>query len=200
MNIDENLNKEMPESSDNDLEEKTAINFKKAFVETFQTIILALLLYFAIDAVVARVRVENISMEPTLIPGEFLLVNKLTYKFGDVGRGDIIVFHYPFDPKDDYIKRAIGIPGDTVRVDNGKVYVNDMVLNEDYIMSDPSYDGTWEVPEESIFALGDNRNLSSDSHSWGYVPVDNLVGKAIFVYWPPTKMGGLNEPLEYGAE
>ena len=177
--------------------EDQPLDLKRYFVETLQTILLALVLYFAIDAVVARVRVENISMEPTLVPGEFLLVNKLAYRFGEVDRGDVIVFHYPVDPQDDYIKRAIGIPGDTVRVDNGIVYVNGQVVNEAYIMSDPSYNGEWEVPEDSIFALGDNRNLSSDSHSWGYVPIENLVGKAFFVYWPPTKMTALNQVMQF---
>ncbi len=173
------------------------LDLKRYLIETFQTILLALVLYFAIDAVVARVRVENISMEPTLVPGDFLLVNKLAYRMGDVEHGDVIVFHYPVNPQDDYIKRAIGIPGDTVRVDNGVVYVNNQVVNEAYIMSDPSYNGEWVVPIDSVFALGDNRNLSSDSHSWGYVPIENLVGKAFFVYWPPSKMKPLNQVMEF---
>ncbi|MEJ5201533.1 MAG: signal peptidase I, partial [Anaerolineales bacterium] len=93
-------------------------------VEMFQTILLALVLYFMIDAVVARVRVENVSMKPTLLPDERLLVNKLAYRFGEVKRGDIIVFHFPANPSEEYIKRVIGLPGDWVQIRESKVYVN----------------------------------------------------------------------------
>ena len=169
------------------------ITVKRFFFEILQTILLAFLLYFAIDAVVARVRVENISMQPTLKPGEFLLVNKLAYKLGSVGRGDIILFHFPKDPSDDYIKRAIGLPGDHVRIENGRVYINSAQLNETYTMADPTYNGEWNVPQDAIFALGDNRNQSSDSHSWGFVPMDNLVGKAFFIYWPLNEIKSLKQ-------
>ena len=169
------------------------ITVKRFVFEILQTILLAFLLYFAIDAVVARVRVENISMQPTLKPGEFLLVNKLAYKLGSVGRGDIIVFHFPKDPSDDYIKRAIGLPGDHVRIENGRVYINSAQLNETYTMADPTYNGEWNVPQDAIFALGDNRNQSSDSHSWGFVPMDNLVGKAFFIYWPLNEIKSLKQ-------
>ena len=169
------------------------ITVKRFVFEILQTILLSFLLYFAIDAVVARVRVENISMQPTLKPGEFLLVNKLAYKLGSVGRGDIIVFHFPKDPSDDYIKRAIGLPGDHVRIENGRVYINSAQLNETYTMADPTYNGEWNVPQDAIFALGDNRNQSSDSHSWGFVPMDNLVGKAFFIYWPLNEIKSLKQ-------
>ena len=168
-------------------------------LETFQTILLALVLYFLIDSVVARVRVENISMKPTLIPDEFVLVNKLAYRFGELKRGDIIVFHFPQNPQEDYIKRVIGLPGDMVEVKDSSVFVNGTRLNEDYIAAPPSYAGSWKIPEGSIFVLGDNRNQSSDSHQWGYVPMANIVGKAMLIYWPFDKARILDHPLVVNA-
>ncbi|MBI9044542.1 MAG: signal peptidase I [Anaerolineaceae bacterium] len=153
-------------------------------METLQTILLAVILYFIIDTAFARVRVDNISMIPTLKPGEFLLVNKLSYRFGDLQRGDIIVFHAPVNPSEDYIKRTIGLPGETIRVEDGQVYVNDVAISEPYLKKAIAYEGSWEVPEDTVFVLGDNRNQSSDSHSWGFVPQENVVGKALVIYWP----------------
>ncbi len=161
--------------------------------EVLQTLIMAVILYFLIDVVVGRVRVENISMEPTLQEGQFILVNKLAYRLGDFQRGDIVIFHYPRSPQEDYIKRVIGLPGDTVKIENGQVQVNGQVLDEPYIAAPPSYDSTWAVPDDQIFVLGDNRNRSSDSHSWGFVPVDMVVGKALVVYWPLDDLKILNQ-------
>lgn len=155
---------------------------------------MAVALYFLIDSVVARVRVENISMEPTLQPGEFLLVNKLAYRLGNFQYGDIIVFHYPPNPSEDYIKRVIGLPGDEVTVKDNQVKVNGYPLTEPYISAPPHYDGTWKVPEDSIFVLGDNRNQSSDSHSWGFVPTNYVVGKALVIYWPFSELKVLTQP------
>ena len=152
-------------------------------LETLQTVILAVVLYFIIDSVVARVRVENISMEPTLQPEEFVLVNKVVYKFGEVRHGDIIVFHFPQNPAEDYIKRIIGVGGDTVVIKNQHVYVNNQLIEENYIAAPPDYNGEWVVPKDSLFVLGDNRNESSDSHSWGFVPMNYLKGRAMFIWY-----------------
>lgn len=161
--------------------------------EILQTLIMAVILYFLIDTVVGRVRVENISMQPTLHEGQFILVNKLAYRLGDFERGDVIVFHYPRNPEEDYIKRVIGLPGDTVTIENGQVHVNGQVLDEPYIAAPPQYANTWAVPEGQVFVLGDNRNQSSDSHSWGYVPAEYVVGKALVIYWPLDDLKILNE-------
>jgi len=166
--------------------EKRSGSWLKSVGEIFQTLLLAFVLYFAIDAVVARVRVENISMQPTLKPGEFVLVQKLAYRFGDIQRGDIVVFHY--SPQEDYIKRVIGLPGDSIEIADGLVKVNGYALKEPYINAPPMYNGSWQVPEGKVFVLGDNRNQSSDSHTWGFVPVENIVGKAFVVYWPLEEM------------
>ncbi len=157
-------------------------------------LIMAFVLYFIIDAMLGRVLVQKISMEPTLMQGEILMVNKLAYRFGDVGYGDIVTFHYPVDPTLDYVKRAIGLPGDTVEVKDGQVWVNGNELNEPYISAAPEYEGVWEVPENQYFVLGDNRNPSADSHIWGYVPEENLIGEAFAVYWPINKIRLLRTP------
>ncbi|HOW92544.1 MAG TPA: signal peptidase I [Anaerolineaceae bacterium] len=163
---------------------KTGSSARSFFSELLQTLLLAALLYFAIDAVFARVRVLNISMQPTLFEGNIVLVNKLAYKLGEMKTGDVVIFHDPNNHSEDFIKRLIGKPGDQVTVQNGEVYVNGVLLDEPYIAAEPAYTGTWQVPEDSIFVLGDNRNQSSDSHSWGFVPFPDVVGKALIVYWP----------------
>ena len=168
-------------------------------LELVQTLLMAVILYFLIDTVVARVRVENISMLPTLREGEFLLVNKMAYRFGEVDHGDIIVFHNPSNPQEDYIKRVIGVPGDKIEVHDYQVFLNGYPVTEDYISEPPSYVGEWEVPEGQLFVLGDNRNRSDDSHKWGFVPFENVVGKALVIYWPPSKMTLLNEPFIVNA-
>ena len=163
-------------------------------IDTVETVLLALILFLAINTVSDRVRVENISMQPTLYAGEFLLVNKLAYKLGTPNYGDIIVFPYPRDPKERYIKRVIGLPGDRVRIVEGRVTVNGQSLEEPYIAAHPAYNGEWTVPDGSLFVLGDNRNQSSDSHVWGFVSIDKVVGKAIVIYWPFSAARILDHP------
>jgi signal peptidase I len=155
---------------------------------------MAAILYFAIDAVFERVMVLNISMQPTLYEGNLILVNRLAYKLGEMETGDVIVFHNPNSLDEDYIKRLIGKPGDIVTAAGGKVSVNGKVLNEPYIKSPPEYTGTWEVPQDSVFVLGDNRNSSYDSHSWGFLPLEDVVGKALVVYWPLDSITVISHP------
>lgn len=158
--------------------------FGEILSEAVKTLVLALVLYFAISAVTDRVRVENISMQPTLYEGELLVVYKLAYQFGEPHRGDIVVFHHNSRPPEDYIKRVIGLPGDTVDIQNGQVSINNQVIEEPYVSAEPAYQGSWQVPEGMLFVLGDNRNRSSDSHVWGFVPLDEVVGRAVLIYWP----------------
>ena len=169
-------------------------SFLGFIIDTVETILLALVLFLAINALSARVRVENISMLPTLQPGEFLLINRVAYKIGNPSIGDIVVFHAPGASGLDYIKRVIGLPGDQVRVENGTVYVNDQPLYEPYISAPPTYSGIWEVPEGEFFVLGDNRNNSSDSHMWGFVPIEDIVGRALLIYWPFSEITILDSP------
>jgi signal peptidase I len=169
------------------------------FLDVLETVLLSILLFVAINAVSARIRVDGFSMEPTLQNGEFVIVNKLAYRLGSPTYGDVIVFYYPRDPQQEYIKRVIGLPGDTVRVSNGQVYVNNQLLTEPYIAAPPHYQSEWVVPENSLFVLGDNRNNSSDSHNWGPVPLDKVIGTALFVYWPPPAWGVIVHPKPISA-
>jgi len=168
--------------------------FVHAALEIAQMLLMALALYFLIDSVLGRVQVQKISMEPTLQAGEILLVNKLAYRFSQIEHGQIITFHYPLQPQLDYVKRVIGLPGDVVEVQDGQVRVNGRQLHEPYISAPPEYSGIWEVPSGQLFVLGDNRNPSADSHVWGFVPLENVIGKAMAVYWPLNRVRLLRTP------
>lgn len=175
--------------------------FVRFLVDVVETLVLSLILFLAINTMSARIRVDGYSMEPTMHTGEFVIVSKVAYNIGNFEtgkpeRGDIIVFHYPRNPEQEYIKRVIGLPGDEIAVRNGEVYVNGQLLDEPYIKSAPAYQGSWTVPTDSLYVFGDNRNNSSDSHNWGEVPLDLVVGKAIFVYWPPTEWGVIEKPFD----
>lgn len=172
----------------------------RMFMEILQTLVLALVLYFLIDMVLGRVKIENVSMLPNLKPGELILVNRLAKQVGGYQMGDIVIFHNPSNPEQDFVKRLIGLPGDEVKVEGGRVFVNGNALIEPYIATPPAYQGVWKVPEGEYFVLGDNRNDSSDSHSWGFVPAENLVGKALLVYWPFENAQLLNQRPQVEAQ
>lgn len=157
----------------------------QALRDALETILLAVILFVVINTLSARVRVDGFSMRPTLDDGEYVLVYKLAYRLSEPQRGDIVVFRFPLDPTQDLIKRVIGLPGDVVQVENGVVKVNDREITEPYIAAAPEYQGTWVVPPGQMFVLGDNRNDSSDSHAWGMLPANNVIGKALLIYWPP---------------
>jgi signal peptidase I len=179
--------------------QRKVVGFLRFLWDVIETILLSALLFFGINAVSARIRVDGFSMEPSLHNGEFVIVNKLAYKFGNPTHGDVIVFRYPRDPEQEYIKRIIGLPGDTIRVNGGEVYVNDQVVDEPYIAAAPRYQSQWSVPANSLFVLGDNRNNSSDSHNWGPVPMEYVIGRALFVYWPPDQWGLIQHPTAASA-
>lgn len=185
----------MNESSANYLSESTQPQRKRSgcfsfLIDVLETLVLSLILFLVINAISARIRVDGSSMEPTLHNGEFVIVNKLAYKFAEPKLGDIIVFHFPRDPDQEYIKRVIGVPGDEVVIGDGKVTVNGQEIDEPYISAPPAYTASrWDVPEGHLFVLGDNRNNSSDSHSWGTVPLEYVIGKALFIYWPLEEWG-----------
>ena len=172
------------EAQNQDEPSQDAQSVKRFFVDLLETIVLAVVLFFAINTVSARVRVDGFSMVPTLQNGEYVLVNRLAYRNSLPERGDIIVFASPQVSDLDLIKRVIGLPGDTIRISGGEVRVNNQVLDEPYIAAAPIYTGEWSVPEGNLFVLGDNRNDSSDSHAWGLLPIENVIGKAILIYWP----------------
>ncbi len=143
------------------------------------------------------VRVEGTSMMPSLVNQERIFINKYAYRFGlaDIARGDMIVFWFPGDPTKSYIKRVIGVPGDTVEVTDGTVSVNGKALAESYVPQeyrDHVSMARRVVPPEQYFVLGDNRSSSNDSRSWGMVPRSYIYGEAVFVYWPLDRIGMLH--------
>ena len=195
-NLDQFHTETITESQDSEEKRSGLVRF---IIDVVETLVLSIVLFAAINAVSARIRVDGASMEPTLQSGEFVIVNKLAYWFGEPTIGDVIVFHFHRDPDQEYIKRIIGLPGDQVEIQDGEVFVNGQLLNEDYIAASPVYDVVSDVPEDSLFVLGDNRNNSSDSHNWGSVPLDYIIGKATFVYWPPTEWGVVEQPQTASA-
>ena len=151
--------------------------------EIVETLLLTFFIFWLVHSLVGRYRIDGSSMNPTLAHGQYLLINNFSYYLNDPERGDIIVFNHPNNELN-LIKRVIGLPGDTVEITNQVVSVNGEALDEPYIKAPPNYSGTWTVPEDNFFVLGDNRNSSSDSHTWQYLPEENIVGKAIAIYWP----------------
>jgi signal peptidase I len=141
------------------------------------------------------VKVEGTSMLPELRDSERIFVNKFLYRIEDINRKDIVVFWYPKDPSKSYIKRIIGMPGDTVEIIDGAVYINEQLLTEPYVDShfvDPrSYPPVYVEPGH-YYVLGDHRNQSNDSRMWGLVPIKYIYGKAVFRYWPVSKIGTLD--------
>lgn len=182
-------------------EEEEGGGLRRLLIDVLETVLLSVVIFLGINAISARIRVESISMQPTLYEGDFVIVNKIAYRTGSPKRGDVIVFKFPLDPeREPYIKRIIGLPGDMVLVQDSRVLINGIPLREPYISAAPRYAGTWEVPADSLFVLGDNRNNSSDSHSWGMVPIDLVIGKAEVVYWPPSEWQVLHQSVAAAAE
>ncbi|HSR46933.1 MAG TPA: signal peptidase I [Anaerolineales bacterium] len=157
--------------------------------ELLQTLLVAAVIFLAVNFVTARIRVEGSSMEPSLHDGELVVVNRLAYRWSDPERGDIVVFRFPLEPDRRFIKRVIGLPGEVVVIVDGQVLVNGARLEEPYIAAAPRYHGEWTVGQDEVFVLGDNRNNSSDSQTWGPVPFAQVLGKAVLVYWPPPEAG-----------
>lgn len=176
-------------------------SFRRFIKDILEIALISLFLFLGINTISARIRVESVSMQPTLFAGNFVVVNKLSYRFGEPSRGDIIVFRYPPDPDlDPYIKRVIGLPGERVLVEDGKVYINGVRISEPYLETQTQQGGEWTVPQDALFMMGDNRNNSSDSRAWGMVPLENVIGKAFMVYWPPDKWEVLSMSYAVAAE
>ena len=161
--------------------------------EIVETIALTLLIFLAIHFTVQNYQISGTSMTNTLQDGQFVLVNKVAYLFHSPERGDVIVCHEPDRPDRDVIKRVIGLPGDKITLDSTHVSVDGVELNEPYITAPGNPSATTvTVPPDNYFVMGDNRPDSFDSRFFGPVPRDNIVGKAVLVYWPLNKWQIIN--------
>jgi signal peptidase I len=161
--------------------------------EVLETILPAVLIAFLINLFLAQAtRVHGQSMEPTLHSEQRLVVEKISYRFHGPRRGDIIVLKSPQQNSELLIKRVIGLPGETVEIRQGRVYVNGQEVNEPYLERPTG--GNWGpiiVPPLHVFVLGDNRGFSNDSRAFGMVPIDNIVGRAWVSYWPLDEVGAV---------
>ena len=180
-----------PKSADNS-------NLVQIVKDNVVTIAIALLISLIVRLFIAEPRyIPSESMFPTLEIGDRLIVEKVSYRFHDVYYGDIIVFQPPlqllkqgYEANQAFIKRAIAKGGDTIAVKDGVVYVNERPLKEDYIAQFPQYNlNPLIVPQGSLFVMGDNRNNSNDSHIWGFLPQDKIIGHAVFRFWPLSRIG-----------
>lgn len=158
--------------------------------EIIETALLTAIIFLIVNTATGRFRIEGQSMEPNLHDGEYVLIDKVSYTLRTPERGDIVVFVRPGER--DYIKRVIGLPGDTVEIRGGRVLVNGVALDEPYLQqpTNSSYAARMVEPGH-YFVMGDNRNNSSDSRSFGPISFNSIVGRAWLVYWPPADWGAV---------
>ncbi|MFC1964222.1 signal peptidase I [Chloroflexota bacterium] len=163
---------------------------KAFFREIIVTALLAVVIFLVVNTTLQTSVVVGASMEPSFHEGERIIINKVAYSLSDPARGDVIIFKPPGAGSEDYIKRIIALPGDTVEVKSGTTYVNGSPLEEPYILAHPQYTvPEMKVDDGSYFVLGDNRRNSNDSHTGWVVPRGNIVGKAWINIWPPDNWG-----------
>ncbi|YAI81678.1 MAG: signal peptidase I [cyanobacterium endosymbiont of Rhopalodia sterrenbergii] len=169
-------------------------------LENIQIVVVAVILSFIIRTFIAEPRyIPSESMLPTLEEGDRLVVEKVSYYFHPPQRGDVVVFEPPvqlrlqgYKKEQAFIKRVVGIGGETVAVVDGKVYINNQLISEDYILESPSYNlKPITIPDSKLFVMGDNRNNSNDSHIWGFLPQENVIGHAVFRFFPFQRIGNV---------
>lgn len=174
-------------------------------VDTIQSILIAASIFLVIYMFLFRpFQVNGTSMYPTFHDGEFILTNLVTLRIASPVRGDVIVFNAPIDAEKDFIKRVIGLPGDTIYLQDGNVYVNGKKLDESAYLhnvqtgqGDFLHEGqTITVPVDNFFVMGDNRPASSDSRQWGFVPKEKLIGVSMLVYWPVNRLKFITNPFK----
>ncbi len=194
-------------SNTTEVRDKVESRIARKAKEWLKDLAIALIIALVIRAFfIQAFRIPSESMVPTLLVGDHLLVEKITYRFREPKRGEIIVFKFPLDESKDYIKRVIGLPGDTIEVRGKEVYINGRHIEEPYAVHlDPNvipkeisprdFFGPVKVPKDSYFVMGDNRDNSFDSRFWGFVPRRNIVGKALIIYFSVNTKAG--SPLEW---
>jgi signal peptidase I len=162
----------------------------KGVRQVLLVVILGVGIFFLMQTTLQSSVVVGRSMEPSFQEGQRLIVSKVAYKFGEPEIGDVIIFHPPTSDQLDYIKRVIALPGDTVEIKTGTVYVNGSPLDEPYINDPPRYAyPQQQIPTDYYFVLGDNRNNSNDSHTGWLLPRENIIGEAWLSIWPPSEWG-----------
>jgi signal peptidase I len=152
------------------------------------TVLMVLVIYTLVNLLAPRYIVEGASMQPSFETGEWIIVNRLSYLVGEPQRGDVVILDYP-EPQEDLIKRLIGLPGETIEIHDGTVFVNGQALTEPYIKAPPRYRDEITLGPDEYYVLGDNRNNSRDSHAFGVVEASHFIGKAWMIYWPPEDWG-----------
>ena len=177
------------------------------FLDILEVIVFAIAIFLFIYLLVLQPhKIKGDSMQPNFPNGEYLLTDKVSYRFGEAERGDVVVFEPPGSEGEEYIKRIVGLPGEEISVKSGKVYINDALLVESYLSETLRTTGgaflnensKITVPPDKYFVLGDNRIASSDSRMWGFVEKDKITGRAWIIYWPPPNVG-LVEAVSYGG-
>jgi signal peptidase I len=153
--------------------------------DIIETLVIFVVIAVLMNLLTARFIVDGPSMHPNFATGQYVIVNRLAYLTGEPRRGDIAVLQSPEDPGTDLIKRIIGLPGETVAIHDGLVFINGTPLSEPYLNAPPNYQGEWSLSAVEYFVLGDNRTNSRDSHNFGPLPREALIGRAAAIYWPP---------------
>lgn len=176
------------------------------FLDIIQVVVFAVAIFLFVYLLVLQPhKIKGDSMQPNFPDGEYLLTDKVTYRLGEPKRGDVIVFKAPTGNGDEFIKRIIGLPGETVSITNGNIYINEKLLDEPYL-SDELYTSSASflsegkevtVPEESYLVFGDNRPRSSDSRVFGFITKKDITGRAWLVYWP-VQNAGVIQKIDYG--
>lgn len=185
---------------------ETARKIYTFLLDAVQTLLVAAAVFLVIYMFLFRpFEVNGESMHPNFLDREYVLTNLIALRFGNPKLGDVVVFKAPPDPEKDYIKRVIGIAGDSVMIKDGDVYLNNQLLDQNaYLKNDvKTYSGAFlkegeavSVPPGEYFVMGDNRSYSSDSREWGFVKQDELIGESFFVYWPITSMRFVSNPYK----
>ncbi len=155
--------------------------------DVVEIVLLVVTIYTLVNLATSRAVVEGASMKPNFATGQLVIINRFAYYFNRPARGDVIVLHNPRQDQEDFIKRIVGLPGETIQIKEGRVYANGTLLVEPYIeeFCTAGCDGTWTLDDDHYFVLGDNRNHSYDSHSFGPIARSLIVGQAWIRYWPP---------------
>lgn len=194
--------RDLPEMGETDeINEEEPHWFGLMVREVVETVGLAVIIFLIIRIGIQNYRIEGASMEPNFHNGEYLIVNKLAYRLGEYERGDVIVFKYPNDPSKDYIKRVIGLPGDTVEIRGGQLYVNNVEINEPYEhMPNVRDEPPTVVDAGYLYVMGDNRPASSDTRSWGQLGQEFVIGQAWLAIWPFDTAGLVeHQPIEVNS-